>query len=732
MVLPLIMGGIGLAAQAGQMFRQSPDLAYERKKALDELHGEQKAVANQQFDAAQQGMLQTASMGGTAGGRASARAAAMNASPNLYNQAMTNAAGIGQQNLNAAAGLGGNLAGYQQGANASQDTGLASIGSKILGAASGGAAGSMLSDERAKTLEDENASLRAQLAQFKQASAEDQAFIQRQVDLQRINPEQARSDAPQFQIRDPQMSSDLAAYWLMNQPSSKGSEFTMGDRANQSAAARLGRGDMRGQAPRDWSVEPPIVPEGELSDDRAKVLEGKLAREKAKTKDLSGQLSAVRGRAGMSSDEAAAWIQGLSKTPKSPAGKSPRLSPEQNSPDFQPHEPVEAALDPGWKMFPQGYAQYTSPPVEDKIVASPYERQPPIPDGETIVAPPWEKRADNGPTEQFRLDQRKLMRGGYAGGQPMSEQEINDAIMQRWREENPRSDERTKNVGRFPVRTKNGWEMRSEGDLPEGYGSKFEPAKAQDGGGQYGSGGNFGRIWTSSRGDWTGSGDWSNPGEGAAAPPVRLAELPGTTVSPKSAQASQRAFSNRPDGSPGAQFEESLQERIARLAKELDDMVAAGRGVPRAAGQTAQARPMFDQDMARMQSIPGPVAMGSSRSPAFHPSNGYQSDQGKRLSDIRTKTEGQVAPAIDMVKKTPGAFYHYKPGFGENTGERHYGPMAQDLEKSAVGRTVVNTGPDGYKRVDTPRLTLANTAALHEIATRLEKLEGGKRGRSST
>ena len=160
MVLPLIMGGIGLASQMGQMFRSAPDLEAERKRALDALHNEQKAVAGQQFSAAQQGMLQTAAMGGTAGSRASARMAALGVAPALYNQAMTNAANIGQQNLTTSAGLAGNMAGYQQGANASQDAGLASFGQRLLGASAGGAAGNMLSDARAKELEQENARLR--------------------------------------------------------------------------------------------------------------------------------------------------------------------------------------------------------------------------------------------------------------------------------------------------------------------------------------------------------------------------------------------------------------------------------------------------------------------------------------------------------------------------------------------------------------------------------------------
>lgn len=64
--------------------------------------------------------------------------------------------------------------------------------------------------------------------------------------------------------------------------------------------------------------------------------------------------------------------------------------------------------------------------------------------------------------------------------------------------------------------------------------------------------------------------------------------------------------------------------------------------------------------------------------------------------------------------------YNYKDpkAPGAATG-RHAGPMAQELE-SIPG--VVNEGPDGMKRVDTGRLSLANASATGENARELMQL----------
>lgn len=81
----------------------------------------------------------------------------------------------------------------------------------------------------------------------------------------------------------------------------------------------------------------------------------------------------------------------------------------------------------------------------------------------------------------------------------------------------------------------------------------------------------------------------------------------------------------------------------------------------------------------------------------------------------------------DFLGRTKGKLYRYKQPAA--TGQRaglHYGPMAQDLQRSKIGRTVVvDRGEDGLY-VDTGRLALADHAALAALAAEVKALKSGK------
>jgi len=83
----------------------------------------------------------------------------------------------------------------------------------------------------------------------------------------------------------------------------------------------------------------------------------------------------------------------------------------------------------------------------------------------------------------------------------------------------------------------------------------------------------------------------------------------------------------------------------------------------------------------------------------------------------------------DMIRKAPGKSYEYKPEFQGRPGTApgpQYGPMAQDLEKSRLGKQAVSTGPDGMKQVDPARIAMSSVGAMHDLEARLRKLEGGR------
>lgn len=81
----------------------------------------------------------------------------------------------------------------------------------------------------------------------------------------------------------------------------------------------------------------------------------------------------------------------------------------------------------------------------------------------------------------------------------------------------------------------------------------------------------------------------------------------------------------------------------------------------------------------------------------------------------------------DFLGNIDNKSYNYKdpslPGAADGT---HFGPMAQTLQQSDIGNSVVSKGDDGVLRVDTGRLSLALAGALGTMHKRLSALEAKK------
>jgi hypothetical protein len=80
----------------------------------------------------------------------------------------------------------------------------------------------------------------------------------------------------------------------------------------------------------------------------------------------------------------------------------------------------------------------------------------------------------------------------------------------------------------------------------------------------------------------------------------------------------------------------------------------------------------------------------------------------------------QANPYTDM-RPAKGYRYEYTDPAKYGEGE-HVGPMAQDLEKSPATAGTVFTDPEGVKRIDTGRLSLANTSAISEQQRRQDDI----------
>jgi hypothetical protein len=84
------------------------------------------------------------------------------------------------------------------------------------------------------------------------------------------------------------------------------------------------------------------------------------------------------------------------------------------------------------------------------------------------------------------------------------------------------------------------------------------------------------------------------------------------------------------------------------------------------------------------------------------------------LSDVRAKEDIKKIPPgemQDLAAHLNAYTFSYKPGFADGGEREHASAMAQELEKSALGKKFVNTGPDGLKRIDSMGLAAVMAAA---------------------
>ena len=101
------------------------------------------------------------------------------------------------------------------------------------------------------------------------------------------------------------------------------------------------------------------------------------------------------------------------------------------------------------------------------------------------------------------------------------------------------------------------------------------------------------------------------------------------------------------------------------------------------------------------------------------------------LSDERTKKDIKKNPFGDpellkkFLKGSKPSSYKYKKGFDQPEDE-FTGPMANALKNAPYGKSIVKTDEDGYDRIDTGRLALAQHSVIAALADRLEELEKKK------
>lgn len=103
------------------------------------------------------------------------------------------------------------------------------------------------------------------------------------------------------------------------------------------------------------------------------------------------------------------------------------------------------------------------------------------------------------------------------------------------------------------------------------------------------------------------------------------------------------------------------------------------------------------------------------------------------MSDETAKTSVKTSDSAvkGMLDQLEAKSWRYKDGLEDGGKDKHTGVMAQALEASPLGKTLVEMGEDGYRRINLHprRATPLVLAALGNLNKRLNAMEGAKHGR---
>ena len=165
--------------------------------------------------------------------------------------------------------------------------------------------------------------------------------------------------------------------------------------------------------------------------------------------------------------------------------------------------------------------------------------------------------------------------------------------------------------------------------------------------------------------------------------------------------------------------------QAARLANAGNTLTASGQTIARDAGLRSDA---LDASEAITNVTRNGLTVGTANLDRKQKSDdAFTGSTAAAGAAIYTKSDAQDKKGIkrdsdsdidDFIRSLESHTYRYKDQ-ADGKGERH-GPMAQELEQSEIGRSVVREGPTG-KMVDTNALTLALTGAVARMAKQMKE-----------
>lgn len=195
-----------------------------------------------------------------------------------------------------------------------------------------------------------------------------------------------------------------------------------------------------------------------------------------------------------------------------------------------------------------------------------------------------------------------------------------------------------------------------------------------------------------------------------------------------SRQAMALAASQRGASNPMLAFRQAQMMNQQNALEGAQQGAILGEQERRSADQMIGAQAAAQRGVALQQSLANQNAMIQQRAQNLNTlsSVGQGAASFAMASDENAKEN--IKPADNVAAAVAELMKHIKPSEYEYKDEKHgagkkVGVMAQDLEKSKIGKTMVDESPDGTKMVDTNKAIGALLAASAEMHKKIQKLE---------
>lgn len=117
----------------------------------------------------------------------------------------------------------------------------------------------------------------------------------------------------------------------------------------------------------------------------------------------------------------------------------------------------------------------------------------------------------------------------------------------------------------------------------------------------------------------------------------------------------------------------------------------------------------------------------------YYGRNDATSNEARRMFNAQEAMYGAPSPIRETLRSTEPYAFNYKPsnGYGEDPSQRHVGIMAQDLEKTPAGSTIVKDTPKG-KMIDGKQAVGFNLAAAADLQKQIDALKAERMAQSQT